>query len=501
VLNNLKRLAAVSVLSLVVLGLSGCGTVLQEEPQRDSTPAEQAWSTELDVVGQPVVVDGVAVVYAAGVENTLSIVGLDPDDGSIQWRRPAGQALADEDRRNVVPQTVTGPDGEKNIVYLRPGTKSRVVTAEAAGWYGQLVVLEPESGSEMFSSSRLFALDMPHACGDDDSAICLNAEVSETDGPGPYRLPWHEHEPVADPAWNGLPGDVRAVLTGGLAAQGSGEEELAGVFRDGRFLWQQPIHELAGGEPGDDYAVTYDADLDRYLLELEPQAGRPGVAPGPVSLARNRLTSVEAGTGTVHWTAAASSCNGVFDGADIETGDGRRLQILCKASGTVEAGPGAEPSVTGLDVTIEGVDKETGTTEWSIHVGAAVDLVAGTPAAVAGESPVRPIRLADGPRLIDLRTGRLSEPDSTTESGPGTGAAYICGTRTRFEFTPSISSARPGATTRDGGWLASACDARANPVEAAPSVSAVQEAAVRHWDLALLGFEGRIAAYRLPAEQ
>jgi len=185
---------------------------------------------------------------------------------------------------------------------------------------------------------------------------------------------------------------------------------------------------------------------------------------------------------------------------DLETGEVRwqgegyapcpqtlnHVAVRCHASGTQTVTPEGELTYSGLDLTLEGFDPETGRTTWEVPL-------AGDEAALVEEVPYSLdertlLTTAQGIRELDPETGDLSAVE------PGT---YLC------EETPTFGLHLPWQAGFDGeqDWHGShrqrTCDETGEFVQGEPRIESLQSSSVMSAGLHVLTLHEKLVAYRL----
>jgi hypothetical protein len=401
-------------------------------------------------IGQPGAVDGVAV-GAIAEDRNLFVVAFNPSNGAELWRKPASPG-------EVVPGIQVGPRRVGNkVAYFRP--------AAQGGLYASLVVADAHTGADVAVSAPLLFGSPPVACADHVD-VCTLSRTGPGDGYSAHRLRVATGEYLAEDS--GLPPGARLIGQDGLVEFGTRNPETFGLVRDGKLRWRTPLSQaFPAGFSTDNGWVWY-----RFPAQRVYAGSVFGRSDGPLRGVRTRDLAATAasaglseGTGTVLWRdpGSAVGCSGTLAvAANPDDPDSPVVPVRCRATGTITVQPGGSPSFTGLDVTIEGFDVTTGTTTWSIPVGAAETLAgANTNPAVAGTTQVL-IQTGTGPLVVDLASG--------AHHSPATGAVFWCRSDHQFDYHEPYPGGPnlPPRYSRRGGELAAACDATGKPVTGLP---------------------------------
>lgn len=499
-----RRLVVVAVvLALVVAGCSDDGpddaSSGSDRPTPDSTesapgPTDDggtvggaAWTLDLPVVGQPIAVGGVAVVYVSDDED-LSLVGVDAATGRQLWSQPASPGAVVTGIQ-VEPTSVRGPGDARLVPYFRP-TGDGDLSAH-------LVVADPVTGEDRASTGPLYISEPPQPCDDgtdvcvrtfegrSDSRIRLDLETGETDT---------EPEPPSD--------SQRAIGSGGLTdLRVDGVEYLARV--DGaEVLWQTPVAEAFGRgwstNGGWSWVHYREEGLFVGSIGQYPEGGLdPDVEVMEMDLAVDMIVALDAATGAVVWSeqGAGVGCSfylalpvALAGGDDVAP-----APIRCRSTGTASVSMEDDPTFENVDVTLEGFDVATGETTWSVRAGNLPELVfeGGVSAVVDEGSVAFPI---DGvPHAVDLR-------DGSTRPAPDNLTLGCASELVRFEYPEPYPFEHGDVTERSGGTLVFVCDRDLAPVDRplpADVVAAVGTAVGDGWYV--IATEDGLSGYPRPA--
>ncbi|MCW2134484.1 PQQ-binding-like beta-propeller repeat protein [Arthrobacter sp. VKM Ac-2550] len=457
----------------------------------NSRPAEELWSTKLNVVGQPQVKDGTAFVYVSDGRK-LELAAVDVATGKIQWKHAASPG---DDYVGNPPYVafLEQADGKNLVAFIAPGDFSYPTIKEAWWpWLDRVQIRNIDTGDIVHNTGGMVVDQSPEVCRDDPAALCL-ISTSERAGPG-MRLEAGAPDLVPDPLWAGLPAGAQPMPGGRLYLYGEdGGDFGIGEVRDGESAWQ--LDAAAAFGPGITFGSAafslYLEDEDAYLLHSEL---KPDGESESVDLATNRITALEGGTGARLWSAPGTDCNDQFDTGPHKLKDGAWLGIRCLTSGKALFDDGDIASFDGLDVVIEGYDLLTGESKWQLEAGADEDLVTGPAAANSGEDLSQRIELNDKPVLLDVASGKTSPvPVVAAEEA----VQHVCFIEGSYEFWRASHPGGKAPTERSGGYLATPC---AGGEGLPPSLAAVRDAGVGADGAFLIAYEGRLTAYKAPEE-
>lgn len=280
-------------------------------PSADGTPPEwvndslQPLSGVSNVAGVPVLV--------AHEGSDVHALGLDPDDGSIRWRRPLGTS-------GVVPGIAVhfGVLQERYVAYFEP---------LPSGTYARLVILDPRGeGKEVARSATMRFSSYPSPCDDDERFIC--AEASEGNGSATYRL-----RPGMDALEQSgeTHGFIQSIGPAGLVrfTDAKADQHRVGVQGDGKTVWSKPGRELFGPRHTTDGGWSFDADAERDLVY---GTVGPVVEVGDtIALKEARLLiGFDSRTGAVRWQHRGLDS---FCDADFTRGSRTDPFIVCEWTG------------------------------------------------------------------------------------------------------------------------------------------------------------------------
>ncbi|WP_229072832.1 PQQ-like beta-propeller repeat protein [Actinoplanes sp. DH11] len=251
-----------------------------------------------------------------------------------------------------------------------------------------------------------------------------------------------------------LPATARAVGEAGLHDLGGRPDERLALVRDGAIRWQRPLTDAfpAGFSTSNGWNWTHLAAAGVFAGSVFSRGVRTTTTVDFDLLPDSGSAALDEATGAVLWREVGTvvSCAGQVP-LPYEP-------VRCRVSGRehIVFDP-LKITFEDLDVTLEGFDPRTGKTRWAVPAGASEQLAGGLErAAVAGEHTIV-ARLGSGDRMIDLTDGTVTVPPA--------GAAFWCLKAAQFDYHQGhvAPAGTPERFRREGGNLATACDATGKP--------------------------------------
>jgi PQQ-like domain len=342
-----------------------------------------AWTSPLRPVESPVAVVGGFVFHALSDQRRFEVVSVAARDGHVRWRAPASPSRLD----HGVGLSVESFQGGRTVLWMQPGRVYRAGDVSLVG-------ADAATGARRWSygGGRLRVRSAPSICRG-GTAVCLVAYLSGPQSPRSVVLEASSGRVLSDrPA--PFTGEVRSIADGLYEAKGV----LARVDESGTVVWNRTVKEAFGGEDVDsDYGWNirladgrYVGSLGRVRSSMETGATRIKIQDLAVTAA------IDAGSGRTLWTRPRSSvfCGQLqFDVAHA---------VLCDSTGLTN--PDAS-EVTGLDVTLDGVDPATGRNTWQAHVGAVRGLLKNGDDVIRTAATTYTLRTASGLGRLDLASG------------------------------------------------------------------------------------------------
>jgi hypothetical protein len=413
------------IAAVIVTLCSLCGSAY-------SSPGRAGWTrTDIQAVTQPVLVDGVVVVYAAA-GGSLRVVGLDPASGTTLWSRAASPS------RNAPGQqpelAVTGG----KVIYLRA----------AAGVNAEVAVLDPRNGSLLWNSVPAAFRSWPDFCPDQPALVCAAGSPAANPWVG-AQLRFDVRPGTAlDPLVYSSNNNARSVGDG-LFDLGSRSPEKLDAIKGSTGGWVKPlaaIYTLPGAST--DFGWSFDRFASRGLF-----VGSPGWEPSEITqlsdrydLSRAMTAGFRISDGAVAWRDQGSTyacdvlpCQGNPLGGAFTPGpdEGPSVGLRLRDRGTINEYDSVTTLSGDADVSIEGFDPATGRTLWRFDAGRDLGLI------FQDEMPPM-----TGPHTIVLRNraGRLERLDLATgvHEPVSAGDSAWCRTALAYQMASGYHGKRGG---------------------------------------------------------
>lgn len=423
-------------------------------PAAVEVPSElvESWRLDLPLIGEPVAVGDVAVVFSAA-DGVVTLVAVDARSGEQLWSQPVSPAYV-VPGIEVAPEVVEDGDGEEYVAYYRPPsplTSSLNAIVEVA---------DARTGEDVATASG-HAYTSPLRRCNDGLDVCFEAR-SPSDGTVTRRLPLPDG-PVRDEPQP--PGYIREIGPLGLSDLREGDEEFLARIEHGVERWRTPIDTAFGG-PG--YSTDGGWGWEHFEAHglLIGTVGRAYVggyaAQQVVDLALNRTVALDAETGAVRWRHDRSrlGCADTLPRPRVAE-DAEPWPARCVYGGTITYSlSDVDPTFDDLDVVVQGFDPATGRATWEVPMGPADDLIYfGDLGGIANEREIvlpAPAPAPAGPMVVDLRSSAIRPPEA--------GEVFGCVTTVQFEYDDAYVAFDEPLTKRVGGTLVTPCRADGSPV-------------------------------------
>lgn len=410
------------------------------------------WTVDAALVGAPAAAHGVVVSYVDSGVDALQIVAWAADSGTELWRDSAG--FGSIPRYGVASAEIVDVDGAPAVAYLQDDP------VDDRGWQ-RVVVADLETGQHRDDGTLVLdAVTLPGEC-DDAGGVCLRGRTIEEWESRAQLLRVDlaagrlavEHGPS-------LPRDARFLgehvyATLDRAPEG---DELIGYAGEGVVLWERPYTEV--------FAPGYSSDGGWSWLDDDSATTIIGTGVPYESATRNdpvttydlgerMIVGLDPDTGDTRWSV--SGADRWCDAADTEPTLVTTVIPACVfASGTttIDRTDPDYPTLSGrgIEARIVGLDAATGEERWSVDAGSDPSVARDWESSFTSRLAVRPVTIDGSVVMVDVLTGRTSDPPS--------GAGFACST----ERTP-FSAHRPGDEESEpdqysGGFGVYPCDGR-----------------------------------------
>ncbi len=389
---------------VVALTTAACDSETKEtkdEPrsvERVQTPVKADWTLDLDVVSQPRVADGVALTLVRD-GGGLEAVAVDAATGERLWSAPWSPGDVPPGY-TLEPAVFETSDGRAVTAFSVPPKDLAATSPDM--WVLPVTVRDLRTGKQLHRTEPLDLSTPLIPCADGKDA-CFTERPD-----GGRRLDLATGRVGKDS--EGAPSRARSIGDGGIFSTNDRPGEQVGVVRDGEVVWSKPVDEVMGAPVTTDtgWEIDHDADADRYvalMVRFDPvqlkraRSGRPYTIDADTAY----LAGIDGASGRNLWTERGA----VQDCLGIETDAPR---VRCKEKGVrVFDASGTAQRVDDAAVTVEGFDPADGSTTWSVEVApaAAEDVVLDRNQPIA-KADTALVATADGPRVVDLRTGEQS---------------------------------------------------------------------------------------------
>lgn len=400
--------------------LAACDSGGSDEPKkakkatvlaRDDAALEPDWQADLDVIGQPEVAEGVAVVLVKAPKKRIAIVAVDVSTGEQLWTKPWSPGGVPPGF-GVAAETFTSASGRALTVFSDPGSDSpSPEEAEAATrFFESIVVADLRTGEEVHRLEPTRISTPLSPCSDEKDA-CFDGYGDD----GGLRIDLDSGK--ISTAAADAPPKARNIGDQGLFATDDRPGEQIGVYRDGATLWSTPLADVMGPGVSSDggWEFGHDETTDRYIgymrqpppkdIQERARAGK-GYS---IDAGGQTLVALDGKTGTVLWKKedATTSCVGL----DTESDAG----VRCVVGGTITyPGDGEKGTIADPTTSVEGFDPETGETTWTVALSpAAAESVVFSSSAHLSDGRTLVLDTVGGAKLVAVRDGTSRKVSAT----------------------------------------------------------------------------------------
>ena len=459
----------------------------QTAEARSTEITTAAWELPLEPLGQPVVSDGVALVYAkasGGVEaHAISV-----STGKELWKQPVHPGY-EAPAVPLEPAVTKTASGRSAAIFLQASPPPKDGGADIS-WWTAAVAFDLRTGKQLYRGRPELVSTRPFACDDvDDMCYIAYDESAKT---VEHWVDLDAGEEFAGPDVNPLTGNFRPVGKELYAVESGGVEKLAHVSY-GEVLWEVDLETLFGKGATTDMGgfFTYSEKLDLYI-------GSVGINPTnthPEKFMEHTFTlNLRESTKTVGFRASSARVLWSADGSHLDCArsvgttatkleDGAALPVRCEyIDGSLEFPAG---TVRGGHSKVVGYDPLSGHAEWEtkpveLRTWNSYGLL---PSATRGDRIIAGTFYSAN--LLDTRTGKYG--GTTFED------VFVCLKETTYSLPPH------GPYDGDlgaGSLSAFPCTKGGTPV---PSFTygALTDVDTTDDGIAVISLEGKVAGYRL----
>ncbi|WP_159733310.1 outer membrane protein assembly factor BamB family protein [Arthrobacter sp. 9V] len=457
---------------------------------RNTGTATAAWEVPLEPIGQPVVADGVALVYAT-TPTGVNAHAFSVADGKQLWTQPVHPGL-EAPAVSLEPVVTRTAGGRSAAIFLQ--TTAPPPNNSGLEWWTAPVALDLGTGKELYRGRAELISTRPFACeGLQDMCFISFDQASRT---VEHWVDLESGDDISGPEINPLTGTFRPVGKGLYSVVAGGSETLA-HFSHGEVTWEKDIETLFGKGASTDlgWHFIYSEKLDLYVGSVG--VNTTGFAPDKYAeqtfslnlRETTRTVGFRASSGRVLWTSEGSQleCAKTMGTAASKLEGGEALPVRCEyVDGFVEF-----PAETyrGAHSKVVGYDPLTGASVWEskpveLHSWGVSGLI---PTASHGDFVITG-HYADS-SLLDTRTG--------TPRGASFEDGFVCWEETFYTVPPNgPRKDQPGGNIAAGSHIAFPCLKSGSPAPAL-TYGALTDVSTTENDLAVISFKGKVAGYKL----
>ncbi|MCF3137990.1 PQQ-binding-like beta-propeller repeat protein [Paenarthrobacter sp. AR 02] len=459
--------------------------------KRSNNATVAAWEVPLDPIGQPVVADGVAVVYGK-TSGGITAYAFSAADGKQLWTNPVHPGLG-APGIPLEPALTTTDSGSAAAVFLMPaGTP-----AENFGmaWWTTPVAVELKTGRVVYRGDSQLIETRPTAC-ENKKDMCFTAFDPKAQLSRQHRVSLATAQDDSGDTLNPLSGNYRLVGESLYSVVENGIESIARVH-EGKKVWSADIQEVFGRGATTNLGWNF-----QYSEKLDLYVGSVGLNPTgendydllkdkqfSVKLTDQQAVGFQASTGKVLWTAKSAHvwcANLVGTASSKLNGSGDGLPVRCEyTQGSMEYPSGKLANAKAKAV---GYDPLSGMAAWQTE---AVDVEYENqplvPASNRGDAVLA--ETPGGVKLVDTRNG-ISRDVAASE-------VFLCLKDTQYALPPNGPYAdMPRGDTGMGSTVSFPCNGTG---KIAPSltIGTLQDINTTDNGMAVVSLETKISGYRL----
>lgn len=490
---GLSSLGAAGV-CLLMVGCSIAGDVNESTPSvldRAVANASSTWDLTVNPIAQPVVADGIALVYASD-DNGPKALAVSVADGNELWSQPIHPGIA-APGVELEPEVTKSASGLSAAVFLQPApapTNNGGIT-----WWTAPVAVDLKTGQEIYRGEAQLVSSRPAAC-EDEKDLCFTSMAVTTGQTVEHRVDLATGTERTGADVNPLTGNFRLVGDGLYSVVESGTEMLARVS-DGKKLWAVDVQSLFGPGATTNFGWTF-----HYSRKLDLYVGTVGSNPTTetdyaklmregftVDLTKRKTVGFRASSGEVLWTAdsAESWCSSSLGKTATKLEDGNALPVRCEyTQGNLKLPAGTYENAMAKLV---GYDPLTGTAGWQTEP-MAVDDVKDLLIPTAGRGDTVLAGNNEGLKLISTESG--DSRAATSED------VFLCSTPAKYPLPANPPfPALPEDNMGSGGDTSFPCNKDGTEVQSL-TAGALSDIDARDSGVAVLALTGKVSGYKLP---
>ncbi|MEV7606274.1 hypothetical protein AB0N65_12615 [Paenarthrobacter sp. NPDC089322] len=479
-------LSACTALPLPVMPVATTPATSTAPAERNKEITTAAWEVSLDTIGQPVVTDGIALVYAKGA-NGLAAHAISVADGEELWTQPVHPGF--EAPGVALEAAVTRTAGGRSAaIFLQSATPP--VDDSDTTWWTAPVAFDLRTGKELFHGKAELVTTRPFAC-DDVQDMCF-ISLDDSSQSVEHWIDLESGDELAGPEVNPLPGYFRPVGRELYSVVANGVETLARVSY-GEVLWKLDLETIFGKGATTDlgWHFVYSEKLDLYV-------GSVGINPTNDSVekmwektfnydlrANNRTVAFKASSGRVLWAADGAHvlcAKTVGTSATKLNGEGA-YPIRCEFTEGYQEFPSGK--FRGAKAKVVGYEPLTGKAVWEtkpVDVGwTTAELI---PSVTRGDLVIAAV--PQSVNLLDTSTGKWR--------GTSFDDVFVCLKETTYDL-PAGGPTESGETGA-GASTAFPCTKGGTPV---PSFTygALTDVSSTSNGMTVISLEGKVAGFKL----
>lgn len=479
---------------LLLAGCSASGGVDGPAPnalERSSDSVTPIWELTVEPIAQPVVADGIALVYVkddGGVKATAVTVA----DGKELWSKPIHPGIA-APGVELEPAVTKSSSGASAAVFLQAAPA--LANSGGMTWWTAPVAVDLKTGQEIYRGEAKLVSSRPAAC-EDEKDLCFTSMTTATGRSIEHRVDLATGTELTGTEVNPLTGSFRLVGDGLYSVVDKGTESLARVA-GGKKLWATDVKSLFGPGATTDFGWTF-----KYSRELDLYVGTVGSNPTTetdyaklfrdgftVDLTKRKTVGLRASTGEVLWTAdgAETWCSSSLGKTATKLDEGQALPVRCEYTQGTQSIPGGTYENTMAKLV--GYDPLTGKAGWQTEPMVITDIkdllipTTGRGGAILAGSN-------EGLKLVDTKDGKSRA--ATSED------VFLCAAAAKYPLPANPPfPALPEGNLGSGGDTAFTCDKDGTAVQSL-TAGTLGDIDTVDGGTAVLALAGKISGYKLP---